>query len=393
MDSTNKIVEELFALAESGNTTRLGKAILATEIFDNSYTDACTLILREGNVEWFNKDENKNEELNFYKSGVTLIEALVQKKAGKDLAKLAFFSWNSYINSVLSIRCLDSAICVGQKNGLCAFARESLSNDIPKFVECAANLILKLAEADCEDAFFIAGQILVDGNGVEKNIGEARKWFLQAALRGSSRATNELALVPDAYLELSKLTENPLLTNFYLRQSKLIKKANQNLNVYIPGQEIESLIRNGENGEVEFKELLDLRVKHSKSEFLRDVAAFLNSNGGCLLIGIDKRQEVVGVGKSFEAANVKNNDPYERHLFNIMLSNYGGDCSKLISIDFPSCKGIEICRINILPSKIPIFVCEGEKVVEDNLYIRTGNAKRKLTTKEALKYYSEHFIK
>lgn len=381
-----QIVKDWIACAESGDTKQLGKSIKDVETFDLEHFEACTRILMKANAGKIKLDQPTAESDQYYKAGITLIEVLVQKKAAEELVKLAFFSWNTLEKSPLSVRCLDYAVTVGSFDELYDIGHDKLSNKNPKFVECAAHLILKLANAGYEFSYFIAGQILLDGDGVQKSAEEAKKWFLKTAYHGSSRAVLELSCVSDAYLELAKLTPQPLFKNFFLDQAKVCKKAREDLSVMIPGTEVESLVATGENGRVEFKESVAWDV-----ETLRDIAAFLNSSGGCLLIGIeDKNRDVVGLEKSFVAANVQTKDSFERYIVEKALSKLGADCSRLISIDFPACKGQEICRISIASSKKPIYVQEAN---EQNFYIRFGNSKRKLTTKEAVAYCEEHFEK
>jgi len=384
--SRSRIVQEWVSLAEAGDTKRLGKSILNVTEFDLPHFEACTRILMRANAEDFKACRDSGEKSPMYRAGSALIEALVQKKSGEELAKLAFFSWVTIEKSPLSLRCLDSAIEVGSLDDLYDLGHHMHSNKSGKNVECAANLILKTAKAGYRTAFFIAGQLFADGHGLPKDQKEAERWFLKAGSHGSSRASSELAVVPDAYLELAKTAKTPTLRSFYLHQAEVRKKAKEDLSIIIPGTEVESLIPQGEGGRLEFKQCAVWEI-----EILRDVAAFLNSKGGCLLIGVDDDGQITGLKQSFAAAKVNDRDSYEQHMFQKMLSNYGADCSRFISIDFPVCRDQEICRINILASTRPVCVRDGGG--EENFYVRSGNSKRKLTTREALAYCTEHFKK
>jgi hypothetical protein len=101
--------------------------------------------------------------------------------------------------------------------------------------------------------------------------------------------------------------------------------------------------------------------------------------------------ELVALAESGDTKQLGKSIMNEQHITQKMLSNYGADCSSSISIDFPVCKGQEVCRINISSSAKPIYVKEGNN--EENFYIRSGNSKRKLTTKEATEYCKQHFVK
>lgn len=392
MDSGAQIEREWLSLAEAGDTKQLGKSILKVEVFDSPHFEACTRILMKANADHISANQNLLEKTPLIEAGLVLIEALVQKKAGQELAKLAFLSWNALEKSPLSVSCLDSAIEVGSLDDIYDIGYRMHSNQKRKNVECAANLILKLALAGFPDAYFITGEFYRDGHGLKKDSKEAEKWFLKAAYNAVIHAALELTMIENAFTALADMKEASSSARkkaraFYLNQAACAKKAGSEIFVFVPGQEIDSLIHDGESGKVEFKESAVWEIEN-----LRDVAAFLNSNGGCLLIGVvddgaEGDKKIIGLEHSFRSVNVNGKDAFENHLTGKLLSNLGQDCTAYIAIDFPQRHGKEICRIIIHPSKRPVYVREKN---EEYFFVRTGNSKRKLSTREALEYIRQH---
>ena len=68
---------------------------------------------------------------------------------------------------------------------------------------------------------------------------------------------------------------------------------------------------------------------------------------------------------------------------NLLLDQFGNESSPLIRITFHDMAGKDVCRVARQPSPKAVYVKEGNA---ENLFIRTGNATRQLTTKEAIEY-------
>jgi TPR repeat protein len=360
-------LDDLLNLAQSGDTKTLGAKIVALQSLDLEHLKALTQILLKGNWEKGKHNDTKFQQKTFLRASLAAIEALFQRGAATELAKLAFLSWRSFDESPLSIRCLDAAVDLKQLDALYDLAHDMHSNGKPSVRECAANLILKLAKAGYKDAFFITGEFFRDGLGLRKDRTLAKEWFLKAAIFGSVLASTELGVVPDALRELAKREKDQQSKDFYLHQADVVEKAKKSLSALLPGDETEALIDGDESGEVEFKEM----AKADDSRILRTTAAFLNSSGGNLFIGINSERHALGLRKSYEELNVANRDLFERHLNQRFRSNLKSLYPLDISFSYPTFHGHEICKIRIRPSEFPIFLTEDKK---RTLYIRTGNA-------------------
>ena len=159
-------------------------------------------------------------------------------------------------------------------------------------------------------------------------------------------------------------------------------------------EEVHELIAAGESDEVEFKSTLryDLRDKsvNKKLEFViaKTIAAFLNSKGGNLFIGIDDKKNALGLDDDFETLSKKNPDGFELHLVEIIKKFIGGEYSTHIKITFPVYDKVKICRIYVSKSSKPVFIqFEGK----EDFFVRSGCSSQPLRRREQSTYEKEHW--
>jgi type I restriction-modification system DNA methylase subunit len=158
-----------------------------------------------------------------------------------------------------------------------------------------------------------------------------------------------------------------------------------------PGdQEIAALIAKGESNQLEFKSSARWDFKQGKQNkvmediVVKTIAAFLNTDGGNLLIGVGDDRNVLGLDHDYKLfAKKDSRDAYENFLTTLLLNNLGKDTSALISISIHQLDGKDVARVTAKPSPKPVFVKE-EKY--EHLYIRAGNSTRLLSTREAIDY-------
>lgn len=154
--------------------------------------------------------------------------------------------------------------------------------------------------------------------------------------------------------------------------------------------EIFTLIRGGEGAHLEFKSTARWDLRENKKNpaletvIQKTVAAFLNSEGGSLLIGVADDGKVVGLEPDLQTLKRKDLDGYESFLTDLLHNNLGKDLAPHIKISFHKSGGADICRVTAHPAPHPVYVKESGG--EEALYIRTGNSSRKLSVREALDY-------
>ncbi len=158
--------------------------------------------------------------------------------------------------------------------------------------------------------------------------------------------------------------------------------------------ELKKLILIGENEKLEMKSSLryDLRqnVVNKKLEHIiaKTISAFLNSEGGNLIIGIDDDGNVLGLEKDIDTLSKKNIDGFELHLRNIIKKYLGSSFEMYLKVTFPTMNGKTICKVKILKSGKPVFATFDGK---DSFYVRNGNSSIPKNREEQSEYEKLHW--
>lgn len=160
---------------------------------------------------------------------------------------------------------------------------------------------------------------------------------------------------------------------------------------------IEELISSREDENIELKSsLLWSYINNQKSnsaehEVMRSIAAFLNAEGGTLLIGVDNDGNILGLEKDYlqlGSTRHQNNDGFQRYLYDKIDAILGKTNSYFVHAKFESIDAKEVCRVSILPSDKPVFLKNNN---DSEFIVRSGNASKKLTTQEFYEYIQKHW--
>lgn len=158
--------------------------------------------------------------------------------------------------------------------------------------------------------------------------------------------------------------------------------------------ELKELILIGENEKLEMKSTLryDLRqnIVNKNLEYViaKTVSAFLNSEGGILIIGVDDDGNALGLEKDIETFSKKDIDGFELHLRNIIKKHLGSNFEKHLKVSFPIIDEKIICKVKILKSGKPVFAnFEGK----DSFYVRNGNSSIPKNREEQSEYEKLHW--
>ena len=156
---------------------------------------------------------------------------------------------------------------------------------------------------------------------------------------------------------------------------------------------VEELIRIGESDTVEFKETLKTPIKGNVDkkviEFaaIKTIAAFLNSKGGTLLIGIDKNSNIVGI----QADDFSDKDKLRLYFDNLIKNYFGGDIWAFIDLEIKPIHSKEIIRIDCKPSNKPEYIMNLKEQKE--FYIRRTASSISLDIEESFAYIHNRFLK
>ncbi len=152
-----------------------------------------------------------------------------------------------------------------------------------------------------------------------------------------------------------------------------------------PLMRLHDYIKEGEGARVEFKSTVrtNLRTgKHGKEielAWLKAVIAFLNSDGGAVLIGVDDSGRIVGL----EQDGFDNPDRCMLHVKNLINQHIGAEFSNFINITMVDVDSKEVLLIECSPSNKPVFLKVGKN---EEFYIRTGPSSVKLSPSQTISY-------
>lgn len=190
------------------------------------------------------------------------------------------------------------------------------------------------------------------------------------------------------------------------RRKLLAKGLNEYLNTLAFEKEeeygsatLEEMIVDGESEELEFKSSFRWDYnqgcvnKKLETVITKTIAAFGNSEGGMLLIGVD--DDGIALGLENDYASLKGDkDRFEIHLRNIFNQQLGtAYIASAIAVNFPLVSDVEICQIEVLPSKEPLVLTiqgdNGERT--EKMYVRSGNSSQELSMSEFNTYRKGRF--
>jgi hypothetical protein len=150
-------------------------------------------------------------------------------------------------------------------------------------------------------------------------------------------------------------------------------------------EHIRGLIVAGENRMVEFKSTMRMNLhskkpgKETELAWLKGVAAFLNTDGGTLLLGVTDAGEITGL----ELDVFENDDKCRLHFKNLIATHLGADLSKYIRFELLPVDGKTIGVVPCARASEPVFLRDGNK---EHFYIRNGPTSDELPVSKAMNY-------
>lgn len=133
------------------------------------------------------------------------------------------------------------------------------------------------------------------------------------------------------------------------------------------------------------KEELTFKLEHS---VIKTIAAFLNSEGGVLVIGVDDNKSICGIESDYATFHEKKNwDGWQQHLKNVISKYLGKEALTNIKVTPFQSKGKTVARIDVLMSVQPVYVryAKNGKEVEE-FHIRALNTTEQLSISQAANY-------
>jgi serine/threonine protein kinase len=185
--------------------------------------------------------------------------------------------------------------------------------------------------------------------------------------------------------------------------------------------DLDSLMSNGESAQLEFKQTMrwDTRLHKRNPELLRAcvkaVCAFLNGEGGTLLIGVANSGEPTGLEDDIaDFKDKRTTDGFELKFREALIAGLDPESSHLVTVSFPVVRGIQICRVDAERAPQPVFLVSknitqfytreegappqpvrcpscGELIDPPEFYVRKGNASRPLDVRQTHEYIRDHW--
>jgi len=175
-----------------------------------------------------------------------------------------------------------------------------------------------------------------------------------------------------------------LIFGLYRQNSIKLNKHIQMLN-----KDLLKLIKQGENQFLELKSSVryDYRLKTTNQDLeiviAKTLVGFMNAKGGKLIIGVNDKGEILGLEKDFQTLKQQNSDGFEQKIYEIISKFIGKEFCLYCSIYFHHLEGKRVCIVDVEELNEPVYLSKGKEIV---FYLRTGNATRPLSVKEAIHY-------
>jgi type I restriction enzyme, R subunit len=159
----------------------------------------------------------------------------------------------------------------------------------------------------------------------------------------------------------------------------------------------EDLIKRGESKTLEFKSTLRWNLKEDKQDdkqvtfaALKTIAAFLNTEGGDLLIGVADDGNIVGIEKD----GLENDDKFMRHLAQMVRNGLGDRAGTCIDPKTQIVDGRTVCVVSCQRSPEPVFLkWKGMEATKEDgdFFVRSGPGTVKLPPDSAREYIRTRF--
>ncbi len=243
--------------------------------------------------------------------------------------------------------------------------------------------------------------------------GEASKedmeLILELSIEGRKRVKDQLMRIDTTYPEVSfgytrlqdnsevkvMTAEEKLYPKHYYKKPVGSKKDSEIIKAVLPTltdgsiTDEEKLITQGENDKLEFKSTMRWNIIADKADkaievsALKTLVAFLNSEGGTLLVGVKDDGSILGIEKD----QFLNEDKFLLHFASLINDRIGKQYIEHIQWGLKEIGEKKILRVDCKPSSTPAFL----KGNGEEFYVRNGPSSILLSTSEVLEYSKKHF--
>ena len=184
---------------------------------------------------------------------------------------------------------------------------------------------------------------------------------------------------------------NEDFNGFIEARKKTIRETLKRLIIPSDQNSISRLLHRNESQRLEYKSSMrwDMNKKQKNSVLeevvAKELCAFMNADGGDLLIGVDDRGNPIGLEGDYSTFSHKDADRFSQHLVNRINEDLGRDATVNVTISFRQVEGYEICHCKIEPAPKPVYFKYSQFIV------RVNNTCQPMNAREAHNYISTHW--
>ena len=159
---------------------------------------------------------------------------------------------------------------------------------------------------------------------------------------------------------------------------------------------VRSLIEGGESAVVEFKSTGRRNLRTGAPDraitwaVVKTLAAFMNTHGGTLLIGVDDDGQPVGIEADYPLVKGNDRDGWELWLTAVVKTALGPVAATDLSVRFCPMDGQTVARVDVRPGAEPVFASrKGEP--REVFFARLNNSTEELSGPALLDYRQKHW--
>jgi CBS domain-containing protein len=186
------------------------------------------------------------------------------------------------------------------------------------------------------------------------------------------------------------------LTDIAQRHPELMEKLN-NMREKRNGNGVDdiiNLIQCDEGHHLEFK--ASLRVDRQSGNanpalelvVMKTICAFMNAEGGTLLIGLTDDNKVIGIDDDYPLIKGHDRDGYQNFIISKLSNCVGNYFLQYVSVSFHNLLGKDLCQVDVRPSDKPAYLSNKGK---QEFVVRTGNNSRPFKISEAAQYITKRW--
>jgi len=153
--------------------------------------------------------------------------------------------------------------------------------------------------------------------------------------------------------------------------------------------DIHEILRMGEHERAEFKTSFRWDVQRNQvnkdleRSVMKTIAAFLNSEGGSLVIGVDDQRQVRGLTPDMLSLTKHSHDGFENHFNNVFVAMIGPEFRQFVKLSFHDLNAESVCLVQVDRAHRPAYLTTDKG---EDFFIRTGNATTSLKMSEVAAY-------